>query len=54
MAVAEEAEGEGSRLLKPSSSPAKEVSPTDAQELGGGIRTAVAAVESVEGLVKKR
>jgi hypothetical protein len=54
MAVAEEAEGEGSRLLKPSGLQAKKVSPTDAQELGGGVRTEVAAVENVEGLVEKR
>ena len=46
-------EGEGGRLLKPGGSQAKEVSPTDTQELGGGVRVELAAVERVEGLVEK-
>jgi len=47
-------EGEGGRVLKPSGSQAKEVSTTDAQELSGGVRVQVAAVESVERLVEER
>jgi len=54
MVAAGEVEGEGGRVLKPSGSQAKEVSTTDAQELGSGVRVEVAAVESVEGLVKER
>ena len=54
MVAAREVEGEGGRLLKPGGSQAKEVGPTDAQELGGGVRVEVAAVESVEGLVQER
>ena len=49
-----ELEGEGGRVLKPSGSQAKEVSTTNAQELGGGVRVQVAAVESVECLVEER
>ena len=54
MVAAGEVEGEGGRLLKPDGSQAKEVSPTDTQELGGGVRVELAAVESVEGLVEER
>jgi hypothetical protein len=54
MVAAGEVEGEGGRMLKPSGSQAKEVSTTDAQELGGGVRVEDAAVESVERLVKER
>src|SRR5487761_2149674 len=54
MVAAGEVEGEGVRLLKPSRSEAKEVSPTDPQELGGGVWVEVAAVESVAGLVQER
>jgi len=53
MVAAGEMEGEGSRVLKPSGSQAKEVSTTNAQELGGGVRVQVAAVESVECLVEE-
>jgi len=53
MVAAGKVEGEGGRLLKPSGAQAKEVSPTDAQELGGGVRVEVAAVESVERLVEE-
>ena len=54
MVAAGEVKGEGGRLLKPSGSQAKEVSPTDAQKLGGGVWVEVAAIESVEGLVQER
>jgi hypothetical protein len=54
MVAAGEVEGKGGPLLKPSGSQAKEVSPTDAQELGGGVWVKVAAVESVAGLVQER
>jgi hypothetical protein len=53
MVAAREVEGEGGRLLKPGGSQAKEVSPTDTQELGGGVRVELAAVERVEGLVEE-
>lgn len=53
MVAAGEVEGEGGRLLQPGGAQAKEVSPTDAQELGGRVRVEVAAVESVEGLVEE-
>jgi len=53
MVAAGKLEGESGRMLKPSGSQAKEVSPTDAQQLGGGVRVQVAAVESVERLVEK-
>ena len=53
MVAAGEVEGEGSRWLKPSSSQAKEVSTTDARELGGGVWVEVAAVKSVEGMVQE-
>lgn len=54
MVAAGEVEGEGGRLLEPSGAQAKEVSPTDAQELGGRVRVEVAAVESVERLVEEQ
>jgi len=54
MVATGEVEGEGGRLLKPSGAQAKEVSPTDTQELGGGVKVEVAAVESVERLVEER
>ena len=54
MVAAGEVEGEGGWLLQPSGSQAKEVSPTDAQELGGGVWVEVAAIEGVEGLVQER
>src|SRR6267142_4791208 len=54
MVAAGEAEGEVGRVLQPSGSQAKEVSTTDAQQLGGGVRVQVAAVESVERLVEER
>ncbi len=47
-------EPEGSRLLQPGGSQAKEVSATDAQELGGGFGIEVAAVERIEDLVQER
>ena len=53
MVAAREVESESGRLLKPGSSQAKEVSPTDTQELGGGVRVKLAAVECVEGLVEE-
>jgi len=54
MVAAGEAEGEVGRVLQPNGSQAKEVSTTDAQQLGGGVRVQVAAVESVERLVEER
>jgi len=53
MVAAGEVEGEGGRMLEPSGSQAKEVSPTDAQELGGGVWVELAAVESVERLMEE-
>ena len=53
MVAAGEVGCEGGRLLKPSSAQAKEVSTTDAQELGGGVRIEIAAVESVRRLVEE-
>jgi hypothetical protein len=53
MVAAREVEGESGRLLKPGGSQAKEVSPTDTQELSGAVRVDVAAVEWVEGLVEE-
>ena len=53
MIAAREVEGESGRLLKPGGSQAKEVSPTDTQELGGGVRVEVATVERIEGLVEE-
>ena len=53
MVAAGEVEGESGRLLKPSGAQAKEVRPTDTQELGRGVRVEVAAVESVERLVEE-
>jgi hypothetical protein len=54
MVTAREVEGESGGLLKPGGSEAKEVSPTDTQELSGGVRVELAAVERVEGLVEER
>ncbi len=54
MVAAREVEGESGRLLKPGGSQAKEVSATDTQELGGGVRVKLAAVECGEGLVEER
>ena len=54
MVAAGEVEGEGVRMLKPSGAQAKEVSTTDAQELGSCVRVEVAAVESIERLVEER
>ena len=54
MIAAGELQGEGGRVLKPSGSQAKKVSPTDAQELGGSVGVEVAAVERVERLVEER
>jgi hypothetical protein len=53
MVAAGELKAEGGRLLKPSGSQAKEVSTTDAQELGGGLWVELAAVKRVEGLVQE-
>jgi len=53
MAAAGEVEGEGGGMLKPGGTEAEKVSATDAQELGGGVRVEVAAVESVERLVEE-
>lgn len=53
MIAAREVEGESVRLLKPGGSQAKEVSPTDTQESGGGVRVEFAAVERAEGLVEE-
>ena len=46
--------GEGGGLPQPGGAQTKEVRPADAQELGGGVRVKVAAVESVERLVEER
>lgn len=54
MVAAGEAEAEGGWLLKPNGSQTKEVSTTDAQELGGGVRVELAAVEGIERLVEER
>lgn len=48
-----EVEGKGRWLLQPSSTEAEEVRATDAQEMGGGVRVKIAAVEGVEGLVEE-
>ena len=53
MIAAREVEAQSGRLLKPGGSQAKEVGPTDTQELGGGVRVEVATVERVEGLVEE-
>ena len=54
MAAAGDVEGEGGWLLKPSGSQAKEMSPTDTQELGGGVRAKIVAIDGVEGVVEER
>jgi len=48
-----ELEGKVGRVLKPSGSQAKEVSATDAQQLGGGVRVQLAPIEGGEGLVEE-
>jgi hypothetical protein len=48
-----EPEGEVGRVLKPSRSQAKEMSTTDAQQLGGGVRVQLPPIEGVEGLVEE-
>ena len=53
MVPAGEVRGEGGWVLEPSGSQTIEVSATDAQELSRGLGVEVAAVESVEGLVKE-
>jgi hypothetical protein len=53
MVAARQVEGESGWVLKPGGSQAKEVSSTDTQELGGGVRVELAAVERVEGLVEE-
>ena len=53
MVAAREVEGESGWLLKPSGSQAKEVSPTDTQKLGGGVRVKLTTVECGEGLVEE-
>ena len=53
MVAAREVEGESGWWLKPGGSQAKEVSPTDAQELSGSVRVELAAVERVKGLVEE-
>jgi len=53
MVAAREVEGEGGWFLKPGGTQAKEVRSADAQELGGGVRIEVAAIESVERLVEE-
>jgi hypothetical protein len=53
MAAAGETEAEGGGMLEPGGAEAEEVRATDAEELGGGVRVEVAAVERVEGLVEK-
>jgi len=53
MVAAGKLESESGRMLEPSGSQSKQVSPTDAQELGGGLRVQLAAVEGVERLVQE-
>ena len=53
MVAARQVEGESSWVLQPGGSQAKEVSPTDAQKLGGRVRVELAAVERVKGLVEE-
>jgi hypothetical protein len=53
MVAARELESESARMLEPSGSQSKEVSPTDAKELSGGGRIQDAAVEGVECLVEE-
>jgi hypothetical protein len=51
MGTAGEVEGEIGGVREPGRAEAKEVGPTDAQELGGCVRVEIAAVDSVEGLL---
>ena len=53
MVPAGEVRGEGRGVLTPSGSQTIEVSATDAQEVSRSVSVEVAAVESVEGLVKE-
>jgi hypothetical protein len=53
MIASGEVEGEVVRMLQPAGAETEEVSPTDAQELSGGVRGEIAAVESVERLVEE-
>jgi hypothetical protein len=53
MVAAGEAEGEGGGMLEPDGAQAKEVSTTDIQELGGGVRINLASVECVKCLAKE-
>jgi hypothetical protein len=53
MVAARQVEGESGWVLQPGGSQAKEVSPTDAQKLGGRVRVELAAVERVKGLVEE-
>lgn len=48
-----ELDGEVGRVLKPCGSQAKEMSTTDAQEVGGSVRVQLAPIEGVEGLVEE-
>ena len=53
MVASGEVEGEGGGLLQSGGAQAEEVRPTDAQEVGGGVRVKVAAVESVGRLAEE-
>jgi hypothetical protein len=54
MVAAGKAKREGGGLPQPSGPKAKDVSPTETKELGGGVRVEFAAIEGVECLAKKR
>jgi len=54
MIAARGLENESARMLEPSGSQSKEVSPTDAKELSSGGRIQDATVEGVECLVEER
>jgi len=54
MVAAGEVEGEGGRMLEPSSAQAKEMRATDVQELGSRVWVEFASIKSVERLVEKR
>ena len=51
--AAGEVESEGVWFTEPSGTQAKEMGPTDAQELGRRVRVEIAAVEAAKGLVKE-
>ncbi len=51
--AAGEVESEGVWFAKPDGPQTKEVSPTDAQELGGGVRVEITAVEGGERLLEE-